>query len=87
MALEPIRSMPEKLLKIDYKEGKQPYNTLLTMDFSMLKELLPLLQPEILKSLVDTSGEDLIILHVNLPGDKILLLNNLKRNSRERKIA
>ena len=87
MASEPIRSMPEKLLKIEFKEGGQPYNTCLTLDLSMLKVLMPLLQPEILKGLVDTSGEDLVILHLNLTGDKILLLNNLKREGREKKIA
>jgi hypothetical protein len=87
MASEPFQSMPEKLLKIDFKESEQPYNTRLTLDFSMLKELMPLLQSEILKGLIDTSGEDLVILHLNLTGDKILLLNNLKRTAREKKIA
>ena len=87
MASEPIRSMPEKLLKIEFKEGDQPYNTRLTLDLSMLKGLMPLLQPEILNGLVDTSGENLVILHLNLTNDKILLLNNLKRESREKKIA
>ena len=87
MVSEPIRSMPEKLLKIEFKEGDQPFNTRLTLDFSMLKELMPLLQTEIMKGLVDTSGEELVILHMNLTGDKILLLNNFKRNGREKKIA
>jgi hypothetical protein len=36
---------------------------------------------------VDTSGEDLVILHLNLTGDKILLLNSIKREGREKKIA
>ena len=87
MASEPIRSMPEKLLKIEFKEGNQPYNTRLTLDFSMLKELMPLLQAEILKGMVDTSGEELVILQLNLTGDKILLLNNVKRSGMEKKIA
>ena len=87
MASEPIRSMPEKLLKIEFREGDQPYNTRLTLDLPMLKVLMPLLQSDILKGLVDTSGEDLVILHLNLTGDKILLLNNIKREGREKKIA
>lgn len=87
MPLELIRSMPEKLLKIDHKEGVSPYNTRLTLDLSMLKEIMPLIQPEILKGLVDSSGDNNVILHVNLTDDKILLLSRLLRSKPERKIA
>ena len=73
--------------KIDFKESGYPYNTRLTLDFTLLKELMPLLQSEIIKGLVDTSGEDLVILHVNLTSDQVLLLNNLKKYGREKKIA
>ena len=80
-------SMPEKLLKIEFNKEGKPYNSRLTLDLTFLKELMPLLQPEILKGLVDTSGEDLVILHLNLTSEKILVLNDVKRKSGVKKIA
>lgn len=78
--------MPESHLLIDFDENRQPYNTRLIVNLLVIKQIIPILQPELLKGLVDTSGEDNVIMHLNLSAEKVSEVQKFKP-LRHKKVA
>jgi hypothetical protein len=79
--------MIQNQIKLEFTQGKLPYNSKVTIQLPLLKDVMPILKEEILKGLVDTLGEDMVILHLNLTEEKILLLNGYLPSSKAKKIA
>lgn len=61
----------KKQFIIEIDEGRLPYNTTLLLSLEILKQLTPLLLPEIMFGLAGTEGENILILNLSLSKNKI----------------
>jgi len=69
--------MTEKEYIIDIDESRHPYNAYLLLPLVLLEQLTPLLLEEIMLGLVDTDGDDKVVLHLFLDKMKIEALKQV----------
>ena len=56
---------------IDIDENRKPFNSYMRLSLDLLKIILPVIQPELLKGLIDNDKDNNVILHLNLAEEKI----------------
>ena len=62
---------------IDINPSRRPYNTYMVLSMNLLRKITPLLKNEIMKGLIDSDGEERVVLHLHLETDKIKRLKRI----------
>ncbi|MFL5741310.1 MAG: hypothetical protein ACJ75B_13890 [Flavisolibacter sp.] len=62
---------------IDINPTRRPYNTYMVLSLNLLRKITPLLENEIMKGLIDSDGNDRVVLHLHLEADKIKRLKRV----------
>jgi len=56
---------------IDIDESRKPFNSYMRLSLDLLQIILPVIQPELMKGLIDNDNSNNVILHLNLSEEKI----------------
>ena len=56
---------------IDIDESRKPFNSYMRLSLELLQIILPVIQAELMKGLIDNDNDNNVILHLNLSQEKI----------------
>jgi len=56
---------------IDIDESRKPFNSYMRLSIELLQIILPVIQAELMKGLIDDDNDNNVILHLNLSEEKI----------------
>jgi hypothetical protein len=68
--------MNKQFYIVDIDEARKPFNSYFLLPLEMLEKILPLVNEEVLKGLIDSDDNDRVILHVNLDNSKAVVVRN-----------
>ena len=65
---------------IDIDESRKPFNTYMRLSLDLLQIILPVIQPELMKGLIDNDNDDIVMLHLNLAQEKIKQVRQISKS-------